>query len=106
MNLCNKCFENYWRFDKTDDEILAACQMCGNEIGFPMKKKALIKNVGDLCRRCKTLVVYKEHQPNFRPKKQNYYYKAWLKCPNCKNQYMLESEKVILKTNGNTNNLH
>lgn len=54
-----------------------------------------------ICNKCNTLVVWRTHKPNWKPKKnQPYYFKKWLYCPNCKSVYHLESEKVYLKNKG------
>lgn len=38
MNPCNKCLDNYWKYEYNEGYIIATCQMCGNEIMFMSKK--------------------------------------------------------------------
>jgi len=48
---------------------------------------------GQPCWTCHTPLVRRSHDGPSRPG-QRYWYKAWLACPTCGRNYMLESEKV------------
>ena len=49
------------------------------------------------CRKCNTPVIRKIPK-NKHKDGQKYYFKAYLICPKCGVMYMLENEKVFLKT--------
>lgn len=52
---------------------------------------------GDLCQHCNTPVVRVKSKKRDTKRNQNYYFRAYLYCPNCKEIYMLEEEKVFIK---------
>lgn len=43
MRICNKCFENKWKYKFVEGIIIATCQICDNEIQFEARKKKSIK---------------------------------------------------------------
>lgn len=98
MRRCEKCFSNKWKFEKQEDWIQALCQVCDNEVIFEAKNSSKERMFpGSECRKCKFKVVLCTHKPNWKPKIGiKYYFKSWLKCPNCKTFYMIDSEKVYL----------
>lgn len=38
MSLCDKCFENNWKFKKIGNYIRATCQWCAHEVEFKARK--------------------------------------------------------------------
>jgi len=38
MHPCDKCFENYWDYEKIDNYIRATCKLCSYEVEFLMRK--------------------------------------------------------------------
>lgn len=57
-------------------------------------KKRKIKKVGDKCRHCDTLVIFKASKFKQSKLKKPYYFRGYLKCETCRAIYMLEKFKV------------
>jgi len=53
-----------------------------------------VKMEGDVCKKCGTSVIKRIPKKRKIKKKNKYYYKFYLVCPNCENIYMVESAKV------------
>jgi RNase P subunit RPR2 len=72
------------------------CQICGNEVEFPIKPKVKHEwKEGDLCKKCKTPVVFKKSKWKPSKEKKTYYYTGYLECPRCKTFYMSDRFKVV-----------
>ena len=52
---------------------------------------------GDLCRKCKTLLIVKETKKRNKPRKTKYYYTHYFYCPNCKRMYLSDEFKIFVK---------
>ena len=97
MSNCKNCLENSWSYKYEDDKtILATCNICGNEVSFNAKKKIRIK-AGDLCRKCKNPIIYKDSKFNKKKLLKNYYFTGYYYCPKCKTFYMSEEFKIYNK---------
>ena len=59
--------------------------------------KIKVLKEGEKCRHCNTPVIYLKTKRKKIKKNQEYYFNGYLYCPNCKEFYMLESEKVFIK---------
>lgn len=91
---CEKCSDNNWIIEYNKGFMVAICRNCSNEIKFELRKKEKILKVGNLCRHCKTPVIYKESKFNKKKLKKSYYYTGYFYCPNCKAMYMAEEFKI------------
>ncbi len=43
MSPCQKCLENYWKYEFIDGWIKATCQICSNEVEFPSRDKTKVR---------------------------------------------------------------
>lgn len=59
-------------------------------------KKVIIKNEGDLCRKCSGKVIKKQPIKKVIKPNQAYYYEYYLLCPNCKTMYFTDEAKIFI----------
>jgi hypothetical protein len=107
MRPCEKCLEECWgQFERIDGWVRATCQSCGHEIEWkPFKEfrpshfsqsPVKITEEGQMCRRCQTPVVRREHKTPPKYKAGSYYFEHWFACTDrmCNALYMVEDAKV------------
>jgi hypothetical protein len=56
-------------------------------------KNAKVKEEGDLCKKCRSIVIKRDTKKKIAKPGQTYYFDYYLFCPSCKTMYMVEDAK-------------
>ena len=96
MYPCEKCLNNRWNYEYIDGWVRAICEICGNEVEFEAKKESKYEiRIGDECKKCNTITIFKKSK--FKPKKLKklYYYTGYIFCPKCRTVYYSDKYKIV-----------
>lgn len=97
MRPCEKCFENYWSFEKKEGFIYATCNMCGHEVSFQAKPVVLRKG----CKCGSKRLILRKAKVTLGKLSKNYYYSHSWMCLDCKrfyldNRYRIENKQQTM----------
>jgi Zn finger protein HypA/HybF involved in hydrogenase expression len=93
---CKNCLSTDFKYFVSDDSIEFVCLKCNLKGSFLKKKKLPVK-LGDKCRKCDGIVIFKKAKFKQWKLKLPYYYTGYYFCPKCKTMYMSDEFKVFNK---------